>query len=140
MGNASVTGNASLTGNATEGTAADLRVAAVECVPVLGEDMTAYLAGADSVAQFEGWLAGISEPAARTAPSRLSTVLQVLHIFAADNLSSYVKEWLRNVGAGGSAPARTIREAVGDDHAVKDVLHAATTWISDHRRPRAVLV
>jgi hypothetical protein len=124
---------------ATE-TAADLRVAAGECVPVLGEDMTAYLAGASSVAEFEAWLAGISEPAARTAPSRLATVLQVLHIFAADNLSSYVKEWLRNVGAGGMAPARTIREAAGDDHAVKDVLHAAGIWINDHRRPRAVLV
>jgi hypothetical protein len=120
-------------------TATDLRVAAGECVPVLGEDMTAYLAGASSVAQFEGWLAGITEPAARTAPLRLSTALQVLRIFAADNLSSYVKEWLRNVGAGGMAPARTIREAIFDDHAIKDVLHAATVWISDQRQPRAAL-
>jgi hypothetical protein len=38
------------------------------------------------------------------------------------------------------APARTIREAAGDDHAVKEVLHAASIWINDHRRPRAVLV
>jgi hypothetical protein len=121
------------------GSATELGEAAGECVPVLGEDMTAYLAGADSVAQFESWLAGIPEPAAHTAPLRLSAVLQVLRIFAADNLSSYAKEWLRNVGASGAAPARTIREAAGDDHAVKDVFHAATAWINDHRRPRAAL-
>jgi hypothetical protein len=120
--------------------ATDLGAAAGECVPLLGEDMTAYLAGANSVAQFEGWLAGIAEPAARTAPLRLSAVLQVLRIFAAENLSSYAKEWLRNVGANGTAPARTIREAIADDHAVKDVFHAAAVWISDHRRPRAALV
>jgi hypothetical protein len=127
-------GQLTVTGSATE-----LSNAAGECVPVLGEDMTAYLAGASSVAQFEGWLAGISEPAARTAPVRLSAVLQVLRIFAAENLTSYAKEWLRNVGASGTAPARTIREAIGDDHAVKDVFLAATAWISDHRRPRAAL-
>ena len=118
--------------------AVELGEAAGECVPVLGEDMTAYLAGANSVAQFDGWLAGIAEPAAQTAPLRLSAVRQVLRIFAAENLSSYAKEWLRNVGASGTAPARTIREAIGDDHAVKDVFHAAAVWIGDHRRTPAV--
>jgi hypothetical protein len=117
----------------------ELGEVAGECVPVLGEDMTAYLAGADSVAQFDDWLAGAAEPAARTAPQRLSAVLQVLRIFAAENLSSYAKEWLRNVGSTGTAPARTIREAIGDDHAVKDVFLAAAAWIGDHRQPRAAL-
>ena len=119
--------------------ATDLSEAAGECVPVLGEDMTAYLAGANSVAQFDGWLAGVAEPAAHTAPLRLSAARQVLRIFAAENLSSYAKEWLRNVGTTGTAPARTIREAIGDDHAVKDVFLAAAAWIGEHRQPQAAL-
>jgi hypothetical protein len=122
--------------SATELGEIELGEAAGECVPVLGEDMTAYLAGANSVAQFDGWLAGAAEPA---APQRLSAVLQVLRIFAAENLSSYAKEWLRNVGSTGTAPARIIREAIGDDHAVKDVFLAAAAWIVEHRQPQTAL-
>jgi hypothetical protein len=117
-----------------------LQDVAGRCMPVLGEGMTAYLAGADSIAQFEDWLAGAAGPAACSAPIRLSAAAEVLGIFAADNLSLYAKEWLRNVDAEGATPARTIRVAADDDHAVKAVLQAASAWTSGHRRWNSALI
>ena len=44
-----------------------------------------------------------------------------------------VGPWLREIGDYAEAPARTIRCAGFDDDAIKDVVQAATLWVTGHR-------
>lgn len=108
-----------------------------QCVAVLGPELTAYVAGVDSVARLDGCLGAPDEPARRLAVSRLSAAVEVIEIFAADNLAWLVRPWLREVGPGREPPpARSIRAAGDDGHTVKQVLQAATYWVSEQRVTR----
>jgi hypothetical protein len=110
------------------------------CVPVLGEELTAYLAGADSVAELGGWIAGRDEPSRRLATSRLATAVEVIRVFAGANLVSYARHWVREVRcAGQGPPARAIRQARDGDRAVKEVVQAAAGWVTERRTGRAAV-
>ena len=116
----------------------DLGSLARQCVPVLGVELTAYLAGADSLGQFERWLTGDTRMpmdlgAVRLAAVRLAAGAEVIRIFGAENNLSMAGPWLREIGDYVEAPARTIRCAGFDDDAIKDVIQAATLWVTGHR-------
>ncbi len=111
----------------------DLGLLAKQCVRVLGADLTAYLAGADSRGQFERWLDG-TEPASKELVTvRLAAGAEVIRIFAAENSLSVARHWLREIGDYAEAPARTIRGAGFDDDTIKDVIQAATFWVNGRR-------
>jgi hypothetical protein len=90
------------------------------CDTVFGRDLTAYLAGAESVIQLAHW---IDAGAPTHAPAyRLSVAADVIQAFAADNRVAAAAPWLRDVPVGGgSPPARTIRQLADGDLAGKDV-------------------
>ena len=97
------------------------------CVEVLGDDMTAYLAGANSVGEFRGWAAGPvlgSDAAAR----RVTAAAEVIGIFATVNRTALTAPWLREVGPAGVVPARALRESSGDAATVKALHEAAEAW------------
>jgi hypothetical protein len=97
------------------------------CSSVLGRDLTAYIAGADTVDQLESWLSGDHGPDSGRARDRLRAAASVIEIFAAVNQVHLAPAWLREVGAVANQPwppARLIREASSED-AAKPVVHAA---------------
>ena len=97
------------------------------CVEVLGDEITAYLAGANSVAEFRGWAAG---PVLSTdAPvRRVTAAAEVIGIFATANRTALAAPWLREVGPAGVVPARALRESSGDPATVKALHEAAEAW------------
>jgi hypothetical protein len=111
----------------------DLGSLARHCVPVLGAELTAYLAGADSLGQFERWLTGTERMPRELAAVRLGAGAEIIRIFGAENSLSMVGPWLREIGEYAQAPARIIRNAGFDDDAVKDVIQAATMWTARQR-------
>jgi hypothetical protein len=107
---------------------------------VLGEDLTAYVAGADSIGQLDTWVLSRDASVRQRVLRRVLAAGDVIRIFSADNLLSFARPWLREIGPGGQpAPARLLRRHADDHHAVKDVLNAATDWV-DHRRHGPVAV
>src|SRR2546430_156423 len=107
---------------------------------VLGEDLTAYVAGADSIGQLDTWVVSRDVSVRQRVLRRMLAAGDVIRIFSADNLLSYARPWLREIGPGGQpAPARLLRRHADDHHAVKDVLNAATDWV-DRRRHGPVVV
>jgi hypothetical protein len=97
------------------------------CSSVLGRDLSAYAAGADTVDQLESWLSGGEGPDSGQARDRLQAAASVIEIFAVVNQVHLAQAWLREVGAVANLlwpPARLIREASSED-AAKPVLHAA---------------
>ena len=115
----------------------DLGSLARQCVPVLGAELTAYLAGADSLGQFERWLTGSERLARELAAVRLAAGAEIIRIFGAENVLSMVGPWLREIGEYAQAPARIIRAAGFDDDAIKDVIQAAIFWVNAHRSTAA---
>ena len=107
---------------------------------VLGEDLTAYMAGADSIGQLDVWVSGRDPSVRQRVLRRMLAAGDVIRIFSADNMLSFARPWLREIGPGGRpAPARQLRRDADDHHAVKDVLNAATEWV-DHRRHSPIAV
>jgi hypothetical protein len=99
------------------------------CVAVLGQPLTAYLAGADSLGQYRQWLADGDQLCQRIAP-RLAAGRRVIMAFRAENEVAIAGPWLREVGPAGDVPARVIRDK-GDDEAVGGVLaDAAGQWLN----------
>jgi hypothetical protein len=97
------------------------------CVEVLGEELTAYLAGANSVEDFRGWATGpvlTSDSAAR----RVTAAAEVIGIFAMVNRTALTAPWLREIGPAGIVPARALRESSGDPATVKALHEAAEAW------------
>jgi hypothetical protein len=111
---------------------ADIMSDARLCTAVVGEELTAYVAGAESVGQYRRRLAGDAGQRARIA-SRLAATRRVLLAFQAENAVGMCQPWLRDVGADGEIPARIIRDK-GDDEAVGALLaEAAGLWLRRHR-------
>jgi hypothetical protein len=85
---------------------------AARCGAVLGPELTAYVAGADSVERLADL---IDDPmAAEAVEERLHTALFVVDVFAEANLLGVVRDWLRDVGAAGvpgRSPASLLRES-----------------------------
>jgi hypothetical protein len=115
---------------------ADIMSDADLCTAVVGEELTAYVAGAESVGQYRRWLAGDAAGRRLIAP-RLAATRRVVLAFQAENAVGLCQPWLRDVGAAaGDIPARIIRDK-GDDEAVGAVLaEAAGDWL---RRRRALV-
>lgn len=98
-----------------------------ECAGVLGAPLTAYLAGAGSVAQLREWLAApprAAVPAHAEAPprdeaaeavERLRVARDVIDAFAAANRVEEARPWLREAvdGTAGGCPASLIRDGRG---------------------------
>ncbi|GAA0726317.1 hypothetical protein Drose_11770 [Dactylosporangium roseum] len=94
------------------------------CLALLGEELTAYIAGAVTVGEFHRWRA--DRRRRREIEERLQGAVEVADTFARANRLGAAAGWLREVGAAGVAgrsPARLLREATGE--AVKRVLDAA---------------
>jgi hypothetical protein len=100
------------------------RSRAERCVALLGEELTAYIAGAATVGEFDRWRA--DRRRRHEVEERLQAAVDVADAFARANLLGSVAGWLREVGAAGVAdrsPARLLREATGET--LKRVLGAA---------------
>lgn len=97
------------------------------CVEALGEDLSAYLSGANSVGEFRAWCAG--PVLASDAPARrLAAAADAVSIFHTVNRTAQVASWLREVGPGGIVPARALRESDGDFATVKALHEAAEAF------------
>ncbi|MFI5909606.1 hypothetical protein [Dactylosporangium sp. NPDC051541] len=85
------------------------------CVSLLGEELTAYIAGAGTVREFRLWRADRRRWS--DFGTRLQGAVEVADTFARANRLGAAAGWLREVGAAGIAgrsPARLLREATGD--------------------------
>ena len=109
----------------------DLMSDAGLCAAVVGEELTAFVAGAESVGQYRRWLSGDAAHRRLIIP-RLAATRRVLLAFQAQNAVGMAQAWLRDVGAG-EIPARIIRDK-GDDEAVGTLLaEAADDWLRRRR-------
>ncbi|MGW4941656.1 hypothetical protein ACWEOZ_08725 [Actinoplanes sp. NPDC004185] len=97
------------------------------CVTALGVELTAYVAGADSVAEFESWFAGGQRPA-WPVRRRLAAAAELVNVFEAANQSALAAAWLRELDPTGYVPARVLRISSGDEASVKSLLEAAAIW------------
>jgi len=94
------------------------------CVALLGEDLTAYIAGATTVGEFQRWRA--DRRRRHAVEEHLQGAVEVADTFARANRLGTAAGWLREVGAAGVAgrsPARLLREATGEG--IKRVVDAA---------------
>lgn len=106
------------------------------CQAVLGEPLTAYLSGADTVGQYRRWLTAGGEEFHRRIAPRLAAARRVILSFRARNEVTMAQPWLREVSVTGDVPARFIRDK-GDDETVGATLaEAAAQWLNE-RRPWA---
>lgn len=120
----------------TSGRGTELSHDADLCSAVLGEQLTAYLAGADSVPEFRSWLTGTDDEVHRQIAPRLAAARQVILAFRAENKVTMALPWLREVGAAGDdAPARLIRGKGDDEGTANTVVQAARAWVR-WRRPQ----
>jgi hypothetical protein len=121
----------------TSGLGTELSHDADLCSAVLGEQLTAYLAGADTVPEFRSWLAaGTDDEVRRQISPRLAAARQVILAFRAENRVAMALPWLREVGAAGDdAPARLIRGKGDDEGTASTVVQAAKAWVR-RRRPQ----
>jgi hypothetical protein len=100
---------------------------AVLCVTALGAELTAYIAGAATVAEFESWLAPGHRPSWQVR-RRLAAAAEVVNVFETANRSALAAAWLREMDQTGYVPARVLRISEGDETSVKALLEAATIW------------
>jgi hypothetical protein len=99
------------------------------CTSAFGAELTAYLAGAGSVGEWNEWLADAAAPRKKPVARRLTTAAEVINIFAVHNLTSMAGPWLREIDSAGLSPARVIRGSAGDGTVVKALLQAASCWV-----------
>ncbi len=97
------------------------------CVTALGAELTAYVAGAATVAEFWSWLAGGRRPA-WPVRRRLAAAAELVGIFETANQSALAAAWLREVDPAGFVPARVLRHSDGDEAGTKALLEAALSW------------
>ncbi|MDR7276448.1 hypothetical protein [Catenuloplanes atrovinosus] len=117
----------------------ELPVLAGRCAAALGDELTAYLAGADTVAELDAWCAGLPAPDPGHTIVRLAAGTELIRIFAAENLLSHLRHWLREMidtEDGPIVPATAIRTATTDVQPIKTVLHAAHVWVTDQHLHR----
>jgi hypothetical protein len=105
--------------------AADVEV----CDEVLGEDLTAYLAGANSVGEFRSWATG-PVLSSDTAARRVAAAVELIGVFHTVNRTALAAAWLREVDASGLVPARALRESAADASTVKALHEAAEAFLS----------
>jgi len=97
------------------------------CVTTLGPELTAYVAGADSVREFESWFAA-RRPPNRLIRRRLAVAAALVSVFEAANQSAMAAAWLRELDPAGDIPARVLRMFEGDEAGAKALIEAAMTW------------
>lgn len=97
------------------------------CDEVLGEDLTAYLAGANSIGEFRSWAAG-PVLSSDTAARRVAAAAELISLFHTVNRTAQAAFWLREVGPAGVVPARALRESSGDAATVKALHEAAEAF------------
>jgi len=97
------------------------------CVTALGAELTAYVAGAMTVAEFESWFAGGHRPPWQVR-RRLAAAAELVTLFESANQSSLAAAWLREMDPTGYVPARVLRLSSGDEISVKALLEAAAIW------------
>lgn len=102
------------------------------CEIVLGERLTAYLAGADSIGQYRSWLHGDDDQLGRVA-SRLAVARRVILTFQIENVAGTAAAWLRGVGGASEVPADVIRAAGDDETLGTELEQTASKWLSDRR-------
>jgi len=110
----------------------DLSKDAEICAAILDSHLVAYLAGADSLAQYQGWLAGQGERERDPVP-RLAAARGVIAVFRAENRLALAEAWLREPGAADGVPARVIREKGDDEKIGMMVAEAASQWLKQRR-------
>jgi hypothetical protein len=99
------------------------------CLTALGVELTAYLAGAESVEGFEA--SGIPDHEAR---HRLAVAADVIGIFSVYNRTAEVAPWLRAVDdASGLVRAQILRTFGGTGRLARAVRTAATDWARSAR-------
>jgi len=101
------------------------------CAEVLGEDLTAYLAGANSIDEFRSWSAGPVLDT-DTAARRLAAAVELIGIFHTVNRTAQAAPWLSGVGPSGLVPARALRESTGDPATIKALHEAAEAFADAH--------
>jgi hypothetical protein len=97
------------------------------CVTALGAELTAYVAGATTVAEFESWLAAERGPDWQVR-RRLAAAAELVNIFESANQSALAPAWLREMDPTGYVPARVLRLSSADAISVKALLEAAEIW------------
>src|SRR4051794_14363236 len=97
------------------------------CVTALGPELTAYVTGAATLAEFESWFAAGHRPP-RQVRRRLAAAAEVVSVFETANKSALAAAWLREMDPTGYVPARVLRLSEGDETSVKALLEAATIW------------
>jgi hypothetical protein len=119
--------------SAVEQPVLDLSGDAEVCAAVLDPYLVAYLAGADSLREYERWLSGEGEGRRDAAP-RLAAARGVIAVFRAENRLALAEPWLRESGEADDIPARVIREK-GDDEKVGLMVTEAASQGLKQRRP-----
>ncbi|OJF12503.1 hypothetical protein EDD30_5056 [Couchioplanes caeruleus] len=97
------------------------------CVTALGNELTAYLAGATTVAEFRSWFAAPTRPG-YAVRRRLAAAAEIVSVFESANHTDLAAAWLREVDAEGYVPARVLRLSEGDETSVKALLETAAAW------------
>jgi len=97
------------------------------CVAALGAELTAYVAGATTVSEFESWFTAPARPDGRVR-RRLAAAAEIISVFETANRTAVTGAWLREVDATGYVPARVLRLSDGDEVSVKALLEAAIAW------------
>jgi hypothetical protein len=102
------------------------------CRDALGPELSAYVAGAPTVADFDQRVRAFGLNADML--NRLRTAASIIRGFAADNQLSMAAVWFREVPQRGAvSPARVIREASPDNLPEKRLSAAAVAWTSGTR-------
>jgi hypothetical protein len=98
------------------------------CLTALGADLTAYIAGADSVEEFTSWFTGpaLARPTVRR---RVAAAAEVVTIFATYNRTALAAPWLREADEDGQVPASTLRHSIAIEPTVKALQSAAAAWV-----------
>ncbi|GAA3350555.1 hypothetical protein GCM10020358_76940 [Amorphoplanes nipponensis] len=97
------------------------------CVTALGPELTAYVAGAASVAELKSWMAAPQGPPWQVR-RRLAAAAELVTVFENANQSALTAAWLRELDPAGYVPARVLRLSDGDEASVKALLETATSW------------
>lgn len=101
------------------------------CEVVLGEPLTAYLSGADSVELYHASLRADGDQLRRVA-NRLAAARRVILAFQIENAAGTAAAWLRGLGTS-DVPADAIREDGDNETLGAEMEQTASKWLSDRR-------
>ena len=102
------------------------------CEAVLGEPLTAYLSGADTIGLYRASLGGDGDDLPRVA-NRLAAARRVILTFQIENAAGTAAAWLRGIGGTPEVPADVIREDRGNETLGAEMEQTASKWLSDRR-------